>query len=188
MGSVCNQSVLSFSCRISHVMATTERACESAWESSAYDVESVRTWHASEESECVIPPPQTQRKHPDNDQWQPTSQSLDSSWRAKSIEDYGWKVIQFNARLDPVLARMEPVFARGSVKEPTTRSSVKGKLSAVTKISVLRLDWNDFTFSRSQATLARREQIPPHGKKNIDAPLLLPIKKLYPSQPLVMKF
>lgn len=109
--SACNQSVLPFSCRISHVLATTERARESAWDLSAYDVESLRAWHTRRASAHALTLPKTERKHPDNDQWQPTSKSLDSSWRAKSITDMVVKVIQFDAQVDPVLARMEPVFA-----------------------------------------------------------------------------
>ena len=59
-------------------------------------------------------------------------------------------MIQFDARVDTVLACMDPVFAHVNPvfsfpwkrKEvlPKTLGSVKGNLPAVTKISVLRLD------------------------------------------------
>lgn len=49
-------TISSFSCRIDHVTATTERACESAWVWSAKDVESVRAWHAWWASALPLPP------------------------------------------------------------------------------------------------------------------------------------
>lgn len=57
-------------------------------------------------------PSPKQRKHPDNDHWQPTSKSLDSSWWVKSNTNMVVKVIQFDARVDPILAHMDEVFAQ----------------------------------------------------------------------------
>lgn len=88
MWSVCNQLVLPFPCRISHVMATTERACESAWESSAYDVESVRTWHAWTAS--ALPLPKTEKAPR---QW-PMTANFQITWQQLMSEkqyEYGCK-------------------------------------------------------------------------------------------------
>ena len=107
MWSVWNQSVLPFSCRINHVMATTERACESAWESSAHNVESVRTWHAWRAS--ALPHPLKQRE---STQTMTSDSQLPNHLTAvderKAYKVVVVKVMQFDARVDLVYARKDP--------------------------------------------------------------------------------
>lgn len=155
-------------------MATTERACESAWESSAHNVESVRTWHAWRAS--ALPHPLKQRESTrtmTSDSQHPNH--LTAVDERKACKVVVVKVMQFDVRVEPVFARKDPVLPawipfspfHWSVKETEdTWFREKEVFSRYDyKFAAIRL--NGLTFSCSQAILTRRGQIMPRGKKNI---------------------